>query len=1275
MDEDGDTSDWLELHNYGTQDISIDNWFLSDDENDLSKWTFPNIILAADEYLLLWASAKDRSSVSYFRTLINQGEKYKYILPNSELNTTWKTIDFDDLSWSEGVSGFGYGDGDDATTIPNGTQSIYLRKKFTVNDLDNITSLILDMDYDDGFVAYINGVEIARANIYGMPPAYNSKTITALEAQIYSGDSPERFPIANFASILKEGENILTIQAHNIASNSSDFTVIPFLSAVFSVPNNSGIPAPKILGEIYFHTNFKISSSSETLILSDSAGTIIDQVIAENLPPDTSIGISKNSRKIVSYLETTPEYENSSNEYIGTVQSAVIFSEKGGLVEGPKSLILSGNNSEEIIRYTIGGNTPIETSSAYTGPIQIDDNTSIRAKIFLKDHIPSKEYTKTYIFNSNHKIDVVLLTTEASNLFNEDTGIYTFGPEGTYINQYPYRGANFWEEWERPIHFAFYENEGNTSVEFNGGVKIFGGWSRANKQKSLALFARGQYGDSEFKHSFFNALNYTNFEALVLRNSGNDNLRSSMKDIMLTSLMRGSGLDFQEHTPVATYINGYYWGMYNLREKTNEHMLASKHNINADDITLLGGNAQILEGSNQEYNQLIKYINETDLTADINFEYVKQEIDLQEYIIYQAAQIFFGNTDWLANNIKFWKHPQGKWRWIMYDTDFGFGYGEGWDHDTLNYALEENEPSRWNPLWSTLLFRKLITNIDFRNTFINRYADELNTRFLPDKVNAHIDQVYKTIEPEIEAHYTRWETNPSQNESYVNTLRIFANNRHAIAKSHIKTNFNLPAHHSIIITNPEVSRGFVEVNKNLNIQDSSWSGDYFETVPIQLTAVPKSGFKFSHWSGDVSSTENTINLSLINNMAVSPNFSLLINELPIVINEINYKSTDNFDAGDWVELYNPNAAVIDISNWQLKDDDDSNSYTIPSGTSIDAKGYIVIVKDGSDFSTVYPEITNYIGDIDFGFGTSDAVRLFNSSNELQDEVIYLSEAPWSDCADETGNTLELISPDLDNALPENWNCINENGSPNAINSSSTAIVINEINYKSTDNFDAGDWVELYNPNAAVIDISNWQLKDDDDSNSYTIPSGTSIDAKGYIVIVKDGSDFSTVYPEITNYIGDIDFGFGTSDAVRLFNSSNELQDEVIYLSEAPWSDCADETGNTLELISPDLDNALPENWNCINENGSPNAINSSTLLIEKLPIIAIKIYPNPVENILHISGILNPIKVRVYNLLGQEIFNIKNHGNKVDLSNLYRGMYLIKISNSETNTLLKFIKN
>ena len=115
----------------------------------------------------------------------------------------------------------------------------------------------------------INGVEVARANITGVPPTYDSGNIyTDHEAQMYNGGLPDRFVLSNFDSILQEGENVLAIQAHNINSTSSDFTIIPFLSAIYSTYNESGIEPPEILGlsnDNALHTNFKISSDSETL--------------------------------------------------------------------------------------------------------------------------------------------------------------------------------------------------------------------------------------------------------------------------------------------------------------------------------------------------------------------------------------------------------------------------------------------------------------------------------------------------------------------------------------------------------------------------------------------------------------------------------------------------------------------------------------------------------------------------------------------------------------------------------------------------------------------------------------------------------------------------------------------------------------------------------------------------------------------------------------------------------------------------------------------------
>ena len=234
------------------------------------------------------------------------------------------------------------------------------------------------------------------------------------------------------------------------------------------------------------------------------------------------------------------------------------------------------------------------------------------------------------------------------------------------------------------------------------------------------------------------------------------------------------------------------------------------------------------------------------------------------------------------------------------------------------------------------------------------------------------------------------------------------------------------------------------------------------------------------------------------------------------------------------------------------------------------------------------------------------------------------------------------------------------------------MVINEINYRSIDSFNPDDWIELYNPESTVKDISNWKIKDDNDSHIFVIPEGTQVEANGHLIIVKDEADFTTAFPGIP-YIGELDFGFGGSDEVRLYTSDDKLVDEVKYESESPWPSCAYETGNTLELISPDLDNSLPESWNCINENGSPNSVNSSGLYLEDMVYGLIKIFPNPVNHTLYISGDSSNYNIKVYSLLGQLViaaFNV----NEIDVSLFTKGVYLIKISNENSTTTKRFIK-
>ena len=231
------------------------------------------------------------------------------------------------------------------------------------------------------------------------------------------------------------------------------------------------------------------------------------------------------------------------------------------------------------------------------------------------------------------------------------------------------------------------------------------------------------------------------------------------------------------------------------------------------------------------------------------------------------------------------------------------------------------------------------------------------------------------------------------------------------------------------------------------------------------------------------------------------------------------------------------------------------------------------------------------------------------------------------------------------------------------------VVINEINYNSSDAFNPSDWIELYNSQPTSIDLSNWQIKDDNDNHVFVIPEGTQIEGNNYLVIVKNEMNFVSVFPNIP-YVGELSFGFGQTDAVRLFNPWDKLMDEVYYTSEQPWPSCANGTGNTLELISPDLDNSLPESWNCINTYGSPKAINDTSNSGEASGVI---IYPNPVQNILYVKGNSEAYSIEIYSLIGQLVKTVSN-ANEIDVSLLSQGIYLIRIRNENISTTQRFIK-
>ena len=235
------------------------------------------------------------------------------------------------------------------------------------------------------------------------------------------------------------------------------------------------------------------------------------------------------------------------------------------------------------------------------------------------------------------------------------------------------------------------------------------------------------------------------------------------------------------------------------------------------------------------------------------------------------------------------------------------------------------------------------------------------------------------------------------------------------------------------------------------------------------------------------------------------------------------------------------------------------------------------------------------------------------------------------------------------------------------------IIINEINYSSSDTFDPGDWVELYNTSAETVDLSNWRVRDSNNNNVFVLPEGTQVGGFGYMVIVKDQIRFNNQYPNIP-YLGELGFGFGATDAVRLYNRFDNLMDEVFYNFGAPWPSCAYETGNSLELIDPALDNLLPEYWDCVNQNGSPNATNSNIPPPPPTdPSDELVVFPNPVTNILFISGDMSNKYIEVSTVIGQRVLTAFGT-NEINVSQLSEGVYLISIVDLSGSTTKRFIK-
>ena len=792
----------------------------------------------------------------------------------------------------------------------------------------------------------------------------------------------------------------------------------------------------KTSGEL--HTNFKISASGEELVLTNNEGQIINNIDPTPMQSNTSLGRSlTDPSQWLFFTTSTPGGPNNTEGFTAFSESPT-FSVVGGFYSSSISLELSTVSGSNEVYFTTDGSDPSKSSTNYTEPIIINSTQVVRARVFETDLLPSRIITHTYIFNENTSLPVISLSTNPDNLWDDEIGIYVEGTNGIAGNcmETP---ANWNQEWERPIHIEFFETDKSLAFSIDAGVQIHGGCSRKTPQKSLAIIARGEYGSKDIPYQVFPNMSYDSYQSILLRNAGQDNWYAFMRDPLFHTLVEDLDLETQAYRPSIVFLNGDYWGIYNIRERTNDDYLARRQGVDKDNLDILRRPDNIVEGDNLNYLALLDYLENNNIGQDIHYNYIKTQMDIDSYINYLLVEMYVVNTDWYANNMKFWRPrtSDGKWRWILFDTDDGFDL---WSQETVDkdmVGLVSNiyrEPA--------VIFNNLIVNDHFREKFINTFADFANTRFTANPVISAIDSIKSVIEPEIPRQIQKWGVPWQQAwgigywHEEIQRLKDFANERLPHMYQHFISKFSLGGIAQVNLNVNDIEKGFIVLN-SIDIKSFPWSGSYFRNQPITLEAKPKPGYKFVSWSGDVVSSERVISYTPSPTNNITAVFELDDQAFSIVINEINYNppDTDVPERTDWIELFNNSDNPVDIGGWKLKDED--GIYTFPNGTIIAERDYIVVADDFNTFLNYYSTVTKVINESS-GLGLSgkgEELSLFSLNGTLIDTVEYNDKAPWPTSPDGDGPTLELKHPDLNNIFGENWNASTNNfGTPGEANS-------------------------------------------------------------------------------------------------------------------------------------------------------------------------------------------------------------------------------------------------
>ena len=713
----GKFQDVVEIINRSDETVSTAGWYLSDG-GDPYEYALPAKELAPGECLVIVCSTPTTGFS------LTNGEALRLTTPNySHAPLVYCAKSDEGMSISrqlaDGVGSYGFMK---PTIGYENTEANH--QKFL---LDGQTGGLLISEMMSYNRSYLKGPYSTTCDWIEL---YNSSNTTIDLSQFYlSDDAGQLYQYPLPQQKLKPGEYcVLLLSEENINLN----------------PNYKVLP-------------FNLSAEGEKLYLSTKDG-VVDFAFLPAMAVDMSYGRPNGSNTFAILDKPTP---NKTNTGVAKVSAEPIADLPQGSYDNVEYLDISFSGPGTFY-YTTDCTEPTIHSKQYTGPIRITKTTVFRVIHVEEGKRPSKVMDLTYLVNEYDTLGTICIVTDPVNLWDHNKGIYVMGPGASEAS--PHMGANFWKDWEKPATVSLFEANGGGFYSACG-LKIFGGFSRANDKKSLVCFFRSSYGASDLDYALFGEEGLDTYEAFVLRAGGQDAFAARMRDEVVTSIAsRFTGIAVQKYKPVVVYLNGQYFGLHYIREKVSTHYVAGNFHCDPEDVTLC-----VQAGdTSASWQSLMSYIKKNDLSKQEHYDYVCERVDIDNYIDYLCTQIWSGNSD--LGNVKYFKIADGKWTWILYDTDFALTNS---NNNILEFMLKPMDNSTYD-LRCRRLASKLIKNEEFRDKFLKRLAWHLNEVWSDENLNAQIDILESAIAEDMVKDCERWGVSYKYWQERVAFLRTFA---------------------------------------------------------------------------------------------------------------------------------------------------------------------------------------------------------------------------------------------------------------------------------------------------------------------------------------------------------------------------------------------------------------------------------------------------------------------------------------------------------------------